>query len=1391
LKYVLPLLAILVVSLFTPFIEVANSTVVGGEGDHDKINISVKFYPDTDKYGHLSVNPDGSFYPNDQFWMTYKTYISGNIDFEGVEVVYDQSAFEKVRDSGWGGLSGMALFRVKATASPGTYTFTVKAWGSETFKLGSAASGTVKVTYGGVEVNTYYTAECMLTISASSGGTTNPALGSYWYTKGTQVSVTAIPDTNYQLDHWLLDGNNAGSSNPITVTMGSPHTLKAVFRRIQYSLSISATSGGTTSPSPGTYYYDAGTYASVSAIPYANYTFSHWVLDESDAGSSNPKSVFMDAAHSLTAVFETVNASSSATSLGVAVLGVAVRLNSLATEPKLVIKDLDWTTWFDLFRGTVCQAKGYLYDSNGNSISYSDIVVEFRKMNFWTGATWVVQKTVKTNRDGYFVAEDTCNPLSESFIGVRAWAEKPGYVPSWSLSLYLDPVSGEVGQGESLITGVRVHLDGRFTSVPISFVASGLPQSCSASFDPAAGGVDGLTPFEGIMLLSASPVAPLGDYTLSVTASSGKVSSTAQFSLKVTSPIKEALSGVRFTAYGLDGDATGVALTLDGNSTVYAEQLPYAAYWNVGSAHSFSWSSQIGSKLDGKKYVLSKVEVVEHYVSTATVTVEVVKYDPHFTVLAYTIPKSEGNHSYEKPFAMIIRYDGNGPEYRLDQRAVIEGWDWWGYASNRMLQQHLFSLPLDPSKMSVEELMKIFQSNSSLFNMFTEKGVQFSVTGIEKNEDAGKTEGVVLKVDGEELKVEDLPKKYDWPANSTHTYEWSMKMPVMEWDPTGTYLVEADDEWYGWDNTYVFPPPMPENVTDQKHVEELILAALNSPKGTVSVTQFSSRVMGAYAYNKLLSGIASDAGVAQAVNCLTPETFPMYFDNENRYAKVAFQLDQKAASEALKQLFNSSVYYDITFKSSIFVQHSFKANFTCPLEYYRKTVNATAWHWDPIGERFVADHTVAIEAVFDTAFNFTEKEVLESWFKEQAVGETVLNMALEDIYECPPQYVFGLSPTQGTINRTSPLHYNINATAGWGLWTIGDLPESEDAWTESLKPTGAYWSPAPKSKLHLDQTATYGHASIGVSAESTEWPGAILYVLKPAVSAGSKLTFEAFLGGGCTGEVTVYIKNSHGTRNETVYLPSGSWQTVSIHTPPGRISIIGIYAHVSGDQDLYFRIDDLRLAHVRVWRWIRSVTVQRTVSMDFRTDEPYRLYVNFDPSSPLPVNVTSDDCKRSELTINALPQLGGLENVTVYLVTSAPTGYSLKNIPIERLTLKPLLAMNLTAPQEKVQGVENFTYYQGYSSIYTSALGFQGNATVSILKDPEVKALPYYNASLLVIEAQNVWGTKFFAAVAVQPYGKTYYEVLWEQIAMVIGGVAIAAVIIGLVIHFLREARGS
>jgi endonuclease/exonuclease/phosphatase family metal-dependent hydrolase len=75
----------------------------------------------------------------------------------------------------------------------------------------------------------------VLTIVSGTGGTTEPAPGTYQYGVGTQVAVTAIPDAFYKFVYWT--GNIASGhefDNPLSITMDSDKLVAANFLRIIY-----------------------------------------------------------------------------------------------------------------------------------------------------------------------------------------------------------------------------------------------------------------------------------------------------------------------------------------------------------------------------------------------------------------------------------------------------------------------------------------------------------------------------------------------------------------------------------------------------------------------------------------------------------------------------------------------------------------------------------------------------------------------------------------------------------------------------------------------------------------------------------------------------------------------------------------------------------------------------------------------------------------------------------------------------------------------------------------------------------------------------------------------------------------------------------------------------
>jgi uncharacterized repeat protein (TIGR02543 family) len=155
--------------------------------------------------------------------------------------------------------------------------------------------------------NQNYTASIFnptLTIEAGVGGTTSPSPESHVYDYGTEVSITATPDTGYRFSGWTGEvPSGHEDDNPVTITMDADKTITASFIR-QYTLTIAAGTGGTTNPIPGSSTHDSGAQVSVKATADAAYIFDKWTGDV-PAGheTDNPVTITMDSNKSITPNF--------------------------------------------------------------------------------------------------------------------------------------------------------------------------------------------------------------------------------------------------------------------------------------------------------------------------------------------------------------------------------------------------------------------------------------------------------------------------------------------------------------------------------------------------------------------------------------------------------------------------------------------------------------------------------------------------------------------------------------------------------------------------------------------------------------------------------------------------------------------------------------------------------------------------------------------------------------------------------------------------------------------------------------------------------------------------------------------------------------------------------
>ncbi len=207
-----------------------------------------------------------------------------------------------------------------------------------------------------------------LNISASSNGSTNPPTGSYWKNGTLNVVVTAIPNTGYELNGWTLDGSDKGKSNPLTVSMNSPHTLVASFVQ-EPTLTVSAGIGGTvavqsqaisggvtqriSAGSSETWTIPSGSSVTLTANPENSFLFGNWTGTQffttnqiTIIVSSNTQEKANFAIPMATVTFTQAGLGSSATGIVLTLDGSTYGLSSLPLTKEFVVgshHDFAWS----------------------------------------------------------------------------------------------------------------------------------------------------------------------------------------------------------------------------------------------------------------------------------------------------------------------------------------------------------------------------------------------------------------------------------------------------------------------------------------------------------------------------------------------------------------------------------------------------------------------------------------------------------------------------------------------------------------------------------------------------------------------------------------------------------------------------------------------------------------------------------------------------------------------------------------------------------------------------------------------------------------------------------------------------------------------------------------
>ena len=139
-----------------------------------------------------------------------------------------------------------------------------------------------------------------LHVEVTGSGVTN-ATGDTDYFEGTQVAVSATPNTGATFSNWLLNGSNVGSANPYSLVMTRDWNLTAVFEPAEYTLTVNTVSGGSVTMNPDQLTYSYNDPVQLTAVPDEGYEFVSWSGDAS--GTSLTTTVYMTDNMEVTATF--------------------------------------------------------------------------------------------------------------------------------------------------------------------------------------------------------------------------------------------------------------------------------------------------------------------------------------------------------------------------------------------------------------------------------------------------------------------------------------------------------------------------------------------------------------------------------------------------------------------------------------------------------------------------------------------------------------------------------------------------------------------------------------------------------------------------------------------------------------------------------------------------------------------------------------------------------------------------------------------------------------------------------------------------------------------------------------------------------------------------------
>ncbi len=227
----------------------------------------------------IDWNNDGDFDDTDEEISTVEVAVSGGNVIENITINVPAA-------------QALGNYRMRIVQDEGGTASTISPCG--TFNWGSVEDYTITVTAATGN---------LITVTQATGGTISP--GSTIVADNANQSFTATPDACYTFTNWIVDGVNAGNTNPYTFTnVTTDHTITAVYTQDSYTITATAGANGSISPSGNTT-VNCGEDQTYNITANSGYTVADVLVDGVSLGAvSSYDFTNVTEAHTISVTFE-------------------------------------------------------------------------------------------------------------------------------------------------------------------------------------------------------------------------------------------------------------------------------------------------------------------------------------------------------------------------------------------------------------------------------------------------------------------------------------------------------------------------------------------------------------------------------------------------------------------------------------------------------------------------------------------------------------------------------------------------------------------------------------------------------------------------------------------------------------------------------------------------------------------------------------------------------------------------------------------------------------------------------------------------------------------------------------------------------------------------------